>query len=50
MIKMAQYINRIFWGITLIKNIYTKILMYLKGQSHEKVDEISVWGVSQGPN
>jgi hypothetical protein len=22
----------------------------LKGQSHEKVDELGVWGVSLGPN
>jgi hypothetical protein len=23
---------------------------YLKGQSHEKVGEMSVWGISLGPN
>jgi hypothetical protein len=27
-----------------------KNLIYLKGQSHEKVGEMSVWGISLGPN
>jgi hypothetical protein len=27
--------------------VYEKLL---KGQSHEKVDELRVWGVSLGPN
>jgi hypothetical protein len=26
------------------------ILLFLKGQSHEKVGEMSVWGISLGPN
>jgi hypothetical protein len=38
-------------------NISTSLLLYkfatflhLKGQSHEKVGEMSVWGISLGPN
>jgi hypothetical protein len=27
-----------------------KHLQYLKGQSHEKVGKMSVWGISLGPN
>jgi hypothetical protein len=27
-----------------------KIGLHLKGQSHEKVGEMSVWGISLGPN
>jgi hypothetical protein len=28
----------------------TVYLLTLKGQSHEKVGEMSVWGISLGPN
>jgi hypothetical protein len=27
-----------------------KLKQFLKGQSHKKVDELRVWGVSLGPN
>jgi hypothetical protein len=27
-----------------------KKYIYLKGQSHEKVGEMSLWGISLGPN
>jgi hypothetical protein len=29
---------------------FLAVQVYLKGQSHEKVDELRVWGVSLGPN
>jgi hypothetical protein len=33
----------------MLTGIYYKIAT-LKGQSHEKVGEMSVWGISLGPN
>jgi hypothetical protein len=33
-----------------INAVYVTYGMELKGQSHEKVGELRVWGGSQGPN
>jgi hypothetical protein len=33
-----------------LDGLYEITGIHLKGQSHEKVDELRVWGVSLGPN
>jgi hypothetical protein len=41
----------IHWiDIPHLDKIFLKVILNLKGQSHEKVDEIRVWGGSLGPN
>jgi hypothetical protein len=42
MVEMIKLL--LFYDLCRVK------IQFLKGQSHEKVDEISVRGVSQGPN
>jgi hypothetical protein len=32
------------------KDDFSVYMLFVKGQSHEKVDELRVWGVSLGPN
>jgi hypothetical protein len=38
------------WGGAVFICINKQLIIRLKGQSHEKVGEMSVWGISLGPN
>jgi hypothetical protein len=42
----------IFWDYTFKWRWFAIVIeyLYLKGQSHEKVGEIRVWGISLGPD
>jgi hypothetical protein len=42
--KVSAYIEYVY-----LKHFF-RVNVPLKGQSHEKVDESRVWGVSLGPN
>jgi hypothetical protein len=48
--------QRLYTGKIFLSNsakcrvFYMKMARVLKGQSHEKVGEMSVWGISLGPN
>jgi hypothetical protein len=48
------FLSQIKSSAALLKSretiLFKKVKQYLKGQSHKKVDELRVWGVSLGPN
>jgi hypothetical protein len=40
----------IYFFLYFLFSVQTDFDAHLKGQSHEKVGEMSVWGISLGPN
>jgi hypothetical protein len=46
--RLKRYSRKLFSVTVPLTCLFC--LKHLKGQSHEKVDELRVWGVSLGPN